>query len=919
MNAPLHLRTLGRLVLEGAAIARPKPLLLLAYLTIEGPKDRRHVAELFWPHASEAMNSLRVALVQLRSGAPGALDTDGVRLTARTQADVSDVLRRLDAGDLARGVDAYPGAFLEGFHLPGTGAELEEWIVGTREYVADKVQEAYLRLAEADAAACDFAAAVARAELALLVPGAAEPAPEVLERLHTVLVAGGSLRARDLRKDAASFGIDLHLTRAEARSRLSPATRSAASATRAIPHNLRARTGSFIGRDPERIDITQLLADADVRIVTLTGQAGAGKSRLALEVAFGELRDAAFPDGVFFVPLDAIDDPELVPAAIAAAMGEELPGRKPAVDELAGAIAAQRLLLVLDNFEQLLHGAALVSELVARCPHLVTIVTCRERLNLEGEHRFAIEGLPVPDETLTLTEAPYQDAVKLFVARGRRVRTDFRLSAEDLPHVVTICRLVGGLPLGIELAAAWVRVLPPAEIASEMARNLDFLDGGARDRPLRHRSLRAAFEHAWGLLGRDEQVVLRRSSVFSGGFTREHASRVSGATIPVLASLADASLLRVVGDGRFVLHPLLHHFAREKLAADPEERRAVRLAHADHFAGFAERAEAALTSALQAEWLQRLDEDHDNLRAALRRCVADGDALLALRIVGALWRFWRVRGGAAEARTWYQQALALPGGTAPTRERAKALAGAGVLAFAHGDYDEAAALHAEALTLRRSLGDAVGTAESLHYLGSMKAVVGQLDEARRLFHESVSAFRGLGDTGGLATSLVNLGRLLGMQGDLVGARAALEESLAIRRTAGDELGTAEALGRLGTVARREGDPERALSLWRAALAIRHRLGARAVIPIALDALAGVLAARGDVERAGRLWGASERLRESIGAPLAADVRTEYEHAIALARELDEERLDASWRAGRDLEIDAAVAEALGGRDAEAVV
>ena len=403
----VYLRTFGGLALEGADFRRPKLLLLLAYLTLEGPKDRRFLAELFWQGAAEPMTSLRMALTQLRRGVPEAFEANAKRVKATVTTDALRLLERLEGGTWAEAVRLYEGPFLQDLHLPGWSAELEEWVYSTREFLAEGVRGALLRLAEGDAAAGDFGAAARRAEEAWLLAGAPEPEPEEIGRIGRLLVAGGSLKAPQLQKEARAYGLTLSLKRDEARAQLAGALE-----TRPARHNLRARATSFVGRDPELLELARLLAEPDIRLITVTGAGGVGKTRLALQAASAELQGGNFPDGVFFVSLEALVDAGLVPAAVAEALAVSLPGKEAPLAELAHALGSKALLLVLDNFEQLMAGATLVSELLDACPRLKLLVTSRERLNLAGEQLVVLGGLPLPETSLGLKDARYQDSLQ---------------------------------------------------------------------------------------------------------------------------------------------------------------------------------------------------------------------------------------------------------------------------------------------------------------------------------------------------------------------------------------------------------------------------------------------------------------------------------------------------------------------------
>jgi predicted ATPase len=951
----MYLRTLGGLVLEGSSFNRPKLFLLLAYLALEGPKDRAFLAELFWPTAAEPMTSLRMALSQLRQGAPGVLKSEGARIGANVETDAVQLLRLLERNELTSIPDIYSGAFLQGLYLPGLSPELEEWIYGTREFLAGRVREALLRVGEGKAAAGDFMGAAQDAEEAYRVPGAPEPAPEELTRLYQLLVAGESFQAADLQKEARDYGLMLSQSRDDARKHLYK-QRVKRGDSSPIPNNLPSRHTSFVGRDFELVELTKLLTEANTRLITVAGAGGVGKSRLAVQAAYGELQGGNFPDGIYFVLLDALSEPHLIPAGIASTLGIRLSGSDGPLTELTRILVDKQLLLILDNYEHLMAGATVASELIQHCPKLKLLITSRERLNLEEEQVFVLKGLPLPTDSITVEDAQYQDAVQLFLQRAKRSWLDFTLTTHNLPHVLAICRLLEGTPLGIELAAAWVRMIPVADIAGEIERNLDFLTASSRNVIDRHRSLRATFEHSWGLLSAQEKAVLRRLSVFVGGFTREAAAQVADASIPVIASLVDKSLLRILESGRYDRHPLLYQYTQEKLREHPKEQAETQAKHADYFLGLAEAAEPQLQGREQTLWLKRLEVEHDNLRSALRWALGRGGGVVAARLGGAIWRFWQMRGYLSEGRGWLEQALVLLESETTDQvimaARAKVLKGAGVLAWAQGEHVPATTLFEKALALFRELGDRDGVAALYNNLGVIALHRGDYARAMELIEASLTLRREQRDIWGIATCLNNLGATAGKQGDNAQAQSYYRESLDLYRQLGNKTGVAFTLNNLGDVTLLQGNNDQAYTLYAEALAVRRELGDRVGVAASLARLgavalrqsnateaqllygesltllwelgdkeriaenlmgfAAIAAAQKQLERSARLWGAAEAVREAIGAPLApGDDRTNYEREMAAVRaQFSEAAFATAWTQGRAMSLEEAVAFAL---------
>ena len=591
----MTLRTLGGLSLEGASLP-PKPLLLLAFLALEGPQERRHLAELFFQGTKRPLKNLSVVLTRIRQVAPGAVHANKVRVSTQLRTDTHELFALLDAGQLVRGVELYQGRFLEGVHFRGWGSELEEWVIRTGEFIASRERDALLNVSEREASQGEFERAVRRAERGYLLAGAPALEPQDLVRFHTLLMAGGSHRAEDVRKEALDVGLSLMISQEEARDRL-----------RSNQHqqprlsNLPKQRTSFVGRARELGEVTALLAQPECQLLTLVGAGGEGKTRLALQVAQEQHEAGGFADGVVFVPLEAVTDVGSIPLVVAAALGLELKGEEDASTVVIRFLSEKRLLLVLDNFERLLAGTPVVRELIDNCPRLKLLITTRERLNLEVEWVFKVQGLAYPGERTTVERAGYFDAVQLFLERAKRAQPRFSLTLETLPAISRICRLVNGMPLALELAASWLWALPVGEVAREMKASTERLESLAQDIPARHRSVRAVFDHSWSLLSEEEKEVLRGLSVFRGGFRREAAAVVAGATLPMLVRLVDKSLLSMSPEGRYDRHPLLAQYTREKLAELHEEQKETEQKHGTYYLRFVRELEPDLGTLARKE------------------------------------------------------------------------------------------------------------------------------------------------------------------------------------------------------------------------------------------------------------------------------------------------------------------------------
>ncbi len=602
----MHLRTLGRLELEGSSFTQRKALLLLAYLALEGPQVRRRLAELFWWGSKDPLNNLTTTLIRTKQGAPGAIDSDDVRAWTDLPCDAVELLEAENNGEAAACVALYQGTFLEGVRLQDTSTELEEWLYSTREALGSRTRQALLELVEADAGVGEFTLGAEQAQRAYLLPGAAEPEAEELERLYLLLRAGEHREALEVRKEAAGYDLDLNLSAEVARSAL---RKGKSTATRKARYNLPVQPTQFVGREAEKTKLGELLLDPACRLLTIMGPGGIGKTRLAIEAAASQ--PGSFTDGVYFVPFADVTSATAMPYAIADALGLTTAGQTDVAEYVLAYLERKQVLLVLDNLEHLPEGLELVRSLWERAAGVKLLVTSRERLNLQPERVFLLSGMITPeDEGLERS-----DAVALFLQSTSNLGLEDLLDEASTPAIARACQLVGGMPLAIELAASWLRVLPPQGITARIEEGLDMLEASARDVPARHSSIRAVFDHSWDLLSENEQEVFRRLSVFQGGFSLEAAGEIVNATLPMIASLVDKSLLNRTPEGRYRWHPLLLEYAREKLAEHPQERAETQQGHGLHHLEFLrELASDVMTRKVDPSKL--LDEERPNFKAA---------------------------------------------------------------------------------------------------------------------------------------------------------------------------------------------------------------------------------------------------------------------------------------------------------------
>jgi predicted ATPase/class 3 adenylate cyclase/Tfp pilus assembly protein PilF len=686
----------------------------------------------------------------------------------------------------------------------------------------------------------------------------------------------------------------------------------------ARPNNLPAQATPFIGRDSEIRAAKEQLASANVRLLTLSGVGGTGKTRLALQVAADMVDD--FEHGVFFVPLAPLSDPGLVLQAIAQTFGVRERAGRPLKEQLQDHLRDKQILLVLDNFEQVIDAASLVSDLLTVAPRLKVLVTSREVLRLYGESNYPVPPLSVPDphRLPPLERMTQYEAVALFIDRALAVAPDFTITNENAPAVAEICHRLDGLPLAIELAAARARVLPPQRMLVELSHRLTFVTGRARDLPTRQRTLRGAIDWSHDLLTGDEQKLFRRLGIFVGGCALEAIESICNLendlrVLETMDSLVGKSLLKqaeIRGEPRFTMLETIREYARERLLAEGDTEK-LQKHHRDYFLALTAKAAPKLMGAEQAEWFARLDEEHDNLRSALESSLSEAEPEDSLRLCSTLQRFWWTRGHLSEGRAWCARALVGPQAGEPTPERAKALSGSGLLAFWQGDYPAARAQHEECLAIWRQRGDRRGIALSLNNLGMVARSQGDYAAARTLYEESF-AMRELSDRWGAGASLMNLGNLAAEQGDYGGSRTRLEESLAIFREIGDRVAVATALENLGNVAYEQGELASARALHVESLTMRRELGDKLGIVISLERLAGVIASLGSPLRAARIWGVAERLRAEIGSGLEPKERSQHDQRVAAARATVQEAaaFDRAWQTGGAMSLEQAMAYAL---------
>jgi predicted ATPase/class 3 adenylate cyclase len=644
--------------------------------------------------------------------------------------------------------------------------------------------------------------------------------------------------------------------------------------------NLPVAATPLIGRDRELVELRTLLTDGN-RLVTITGAGGSGKTRLAMQVA-ADLGDD-YRDGAFFVPLAPVHDAALVASTIAQHAGAR------ALEDLREAEA----LLVVDNLEHLLAAAGEVGTLLSVAAKVKVLVTSRVRLNIGGEREYVLEPLGKGE------------AVQFFLERARAVRRDLRFE----PAVEDICRRLDGLPLALELAASRVKVLDPRLLLERLQRSLPVLTGGSRDAPERQRTLRATIEWSYGLLDAPLQDALERLSIFAGSFSLEAAESVLGVDLDAIAALVDWSLLKPIGEGRFLMLETIREYARELLERSAEIPE-LRSRHLDYYLGLVQEAEPQLTGPEQRQWYDRLRLEQDNIREALGYACESGDGERALMLAGTIWRFWWNRGNTEEAGHWYERAFAV-GDKASVTARARGLFGAAHVNESRGDSQQTRIRMSEAVELFRQVGDERWLVLALTHLALAHGSLGEKDECERLNHEALTLAEAAGDVRGAAVVKANIAyqRLVwGAEPDDV--RPLLEEALAGERAIGDTYSVAISLMNIANLDLRDGDVDAALLRLRESLELSRSLGDTHTLVHTLAVAAAAVLARRDAGTCARLCAADEALCEAHGFELDEVERELLEETTRATRALLGATAAAEWAAGSELDLEQALDLAL---------
>lgn len=691
-------------------------------------------------------------------------------------------------------------------------------------------------------------------------------------------------------------------------------------AAKTIPNNLTATFARIIGREPEIAAVTGLLLEPDVRLVTMTGIGGTGKTTLSRAVARNLL--GKFEDGVFFIEMADVSRPDVVASTIAQPLGIKEEGGRPMLELLKSYLSERQMLIVIDNFEQVVEAAPQIAELLAAADRLKILVTSRELLRISAEIEYQVPPLNVPQTSSlpSFDDLRENEAVMLFAERAKAARPAFSLTPENITDAAAICARLDGLPLAIELAAARVKILSPAAVLAKLENRLNLLTGGARDLPERQKTMRGAVMWSYDLLTDNEKAVFRELAVFSGGFRLDSAEFVCGASagsdptdlLDVISSLIDKSLLiqkeTLDGESRFRMLEVVRDFALEMLESEGDLN-AARQHHAEFFVGLGETAEPLLQGASSDVWLAKLEEEHDNLRAAMDWSLANAPDM-AVRLAVAVRNYWLVHSHLTEGFGWLK-AASETGFEPPPKLRYKLLNGLGLAARFRGDFDTARRAYEAGLAAGIEAGDKPGTALSNRGLGLVAMQQGDLAAARIYFDAGLSISRELDDKYGIAMSLSFLGDLARTEGRYSDAKPLFEEAVGLFRLLENKTAISDALNNLGAAKFCLGETAEAAAHFSEALVSARELSNRITISCSLDGLAAVAAESGEDQEAARLAGAAENLRELVGYEIEpAEAKFRRHYLSNLKERMPDIELRRLADQGRGLSLESAIDRAI---------
>jgi predicted ATPase/DNA-binding SARP family transcriptional activator len=920
-----------------------RALLALLATDAERPYRRDELAGLLWPDSPEeaARASLRQAIAILRdclndpqSPQPClTVSRESIQWNSSADADVDvNTFNRLlqacarhphrrpkDCKPCARwrseALRLYRGDLLQGFFLPDSDV-FEDWVITRREYLRRQATTASHALAEYHERRGEYGLAeeIVRRHLELELWDE-ESHRQLMRLLYLSDKRSQALAQYEQCRQVLSTELGVEpepatislFEQIRSGETPEPAIRASVSLPAERPHNLPPTITPFFGRDQELSRLAECFDNPNLRLISLIGAGGFGKTRLALQSATEQLDN--FRDGVFFVPLDELSTDEGGAFAIANMLGINLAGQEEPLQQLVAYLADKELLLVLDSYEHLLPETNMLVKIIRGAPRVSILVTSRQKLNLRGELAINVNGLSLP-ESARNQAGEESEALALFAACGARARHGFELEESDRPYAAQICRMLDGMPLAIELAAAWLSMLSCRDLAEEIQQGAHILSGTLRDLPERQHSLRAIFDYTWDSLDPEEAALFRRLAVFRGGFDRQAAERVTGSSLLTLKSLLDKSLVRRNFRQGYEMHELARQYSGERME-EAGETEATRRKHLAYYLHLMETLSPRLETKEGPALLARLEDDHDNLRAAFDWALASGNLLECVRLAIAIYRMWYWHNHAAEAHRRLEALLAAvqaAGEQIPPELVAKVVYRAGVFASLVGEFDLAQRRLEEALHLNQQIGDRGEQAYALNSLGTIYYERNDFDQARRMFEEALAIDREFGMFEKLSVPLSNLAEVARVQGDYGAAQVYLEECLAIDRKAGNLAEVGIDLENLAALYRVQGNLVDARRNYLHSLELRQQVGSPEGIATCLEGLAMVaMLSEARAESGARLYGAAEALRKSIGMPLWESYKAEHLYFLESGqRAIGIEAWERAIEEGRQLGVEDAI-------------